>query len=150
MVTPSSFMCVKSDAASRPGSCTWLKNTSLAGPAVARQRRTFRCKVRNCPSANRPGYRRRNSPKMVLACNPACSSSMTHTSTQISANGSTRVAQSCGTASSLGNFSCCRYLRAVLSSMSVLTAATVSVLPATNNRRNFRTCLSVTIASLHA
>ena len=29
---PGSFMCVKSDAPSRPGSCTWAKNTSLAGP----------------------------------------------------------------------------------------------------------------------
>jgi hypothetical protein len=41
------------------------------------------------------------------------------------------------------------YLRAVLSSMSVLAAATVSALPTVNNRHNFRTCLSVTIASLH-
>jgi hypothetical protein len=34
--------------------------------------------------------------------------------------------------------------------MSTLAAATVSVLPPVNNRHNFCTCLSVTIASLHA
>src|SRR5216683_4584679 len=56
IVTPKSFMRVKSDAASRPGSCTWVKNTSLGDPDRARQRRTFLCKDRNCPSANRTGW----------------------------------------------------------------------------------------------
>jgi hypothetical protein len=74
---------------------------------------------------------------------------MAHTSAQTSANGSTRVDQSCDRASSQGNFPCRRYLRAVLSSISVLAAATVNDLPISSNRRNFRTCLSETIASLH-
>jgi hypothetical protein len=42
------------------------------------------------------------------------------------------------------------YLRAVFSSMSVLAAAAASVLPPASNRHSFRTCLSVTTASLHA
>jgi hypothetical protein len=87
---------------------------------------------------------------MVLVCKPACSSNIVQTSAQTSANGSTRVRQSCARANSLGNLSCRRYLRAVLSSMSVLIAATLSALPTVNSRRNLRTCLSVTIASLHA
>jgi hypothetical protein len=37
IVTFKPLMCVKSEAHSRPGKCTWLKNTSLAGPQVARQ-----------------------------------------------------------------------------------------------------------------
>lgn len=39
----------------RPGGCCCEKNTSLAGPSVARQDLARRCKVRNCPSSNWPG-----------------------------------------------------------------------------------------------
>ena len=60
MVTPNSSMCVKSDAPKRPGGCCCAKNTSLAGPSVARQLFTRRCNVRNCPSSNWPGQRRPN------------------------------------------------------------------------------------------
>ena len=35
IVTPSSFMHVKSDWARSPGSYSWAKNTSFAGPSVA-------------------------------------------------------------------------------------------------------------------
>jgi hypothetical protein len=150
MVTPRLPMRVKSEAASRPGSCTWAKNTSLGGPDSARQRRTFRCRLRNCLSANWPGWRRCSSAKIVLACKPGWSSSSAHTSSQTPANGSTRVRQSCGRASALGNLPSRRYFRAVFSSMSVLTAAAVSVLLPASNCNSFRTCRSVTIASLHA
>jgi hypothetical protein len=44
----------KSDAPTRPGGCCCAKNTSLAGPSVARQLFTRRCNVRNCPSSNWP------------------------------------------------------------------------------------------------
>jgi hypothetical protein len=55
MVTPRLPMCVKSEAPSRPGSWTWAKYTSLAGPCSAFQARTRRSKVRRTDSAYVPG-----------------------------------------------------------------------------------------------
>jgi hypothetical protein len=87
---------------------------------------------------------------MVFACSPAFFSSSSHTSGQTSANGLGRVRQVCGAAIALGNFCCRWYLRAVFSSMSVLAAAAASVLPPAVSCHSFCTCLSLTIASLHA
>ena len=73
-VIPSSLMCVKSDAHSRPGTCTWPKYTSRAGPSVARQSLIRRCSVRICPSLNRPGCSRCSHSNSVLASRPGLSS----------------------------------------------------------------------------
>jgi hypothetical protein len=143
-------ICVKSEAPNRPGSWTWAKNTSCAGPAVARQRRTCRCRVRSWPSANRPGYCRCNSTNSVFASNPGLSANCASTCGQTSAKGSGRVRHACGKATSLGRRCKRRYLRAVFSSMSHLKALAASVTPSANLCHNACTCLSVTIASLLA
>src|SRR5450755_3961323 len=73
-VIPSSVMCVKSDAHSRPGVCFWPKYTSCAGPSVTRHSLMRRCSVRICPSLNRPGYSRCSHSNSVLASRPGLSS----------------------------------------------------------------------------
>jgi len=85
-----------------------------------------------------------------LGCSPEFFSSSSHTSGQTSANGLVRVRQVRSGAASLGNFCSRWYLRAVFSLMPVLAAAVASVFLPANNCHNFRTCVSLTIASLHA
>src|ERR1035441_7020052 len=56
MVTPNSSMCVKSDAPKRPGGCCCAKNTSRAGPSVARHTFIFLAYLDHCLCpALRPG-----------------------------------------------------------------------------------------------
>jgi hypothetical protein len=64
---------VKSDAHSRPGTCFWPKYTSCAGPSVTRHSLIRRCRVRICPSLNRPGYSRCSHSNSVLASRPGLS-----------------------------------------------------------------------------
>jgi hypothetical protein len=51
IVTPSSAVLVKSVCAASPGRWSWANVTSLSGPLVARQTRTFRCSVRSWPGS---------------------------------------------------------------------------------------------------
>src|SRR3954471_4557308 len=55
MVTPSLAMQVKSDSASRPGSWTCAKNTSLGGPSRARHCLIRRCRHRSWTSGEPTG-----------------------------------------------------------------------------------------------
>ena len=122
-VIPSSAMCVKSDAHSRPGTCTCPKYTSCAGPSVTRRALIRRCSVRICPSLNRPGCSRCSHSNSVLTCGPGLSSICFCTASHTSLNGSPRVRQGRSFFSSLGNRSSRSYLRAVAGSIPAFAAA---------------------------
>ncbi len=129
MVTPSSFMEVKSDAASRPGRCSCVKNTCLAEPCRAFHRRTRRSKVRRIDAGYFPGCVCWTQCQRVLAwsrgsrCN--CSATAGHTS----AKASGQVRQLCGWRTSCGSWPHSRYLRAVFLSMLARIAAVRSGAP---------------------
>ncbi len=135
-------MCVKSDEPTRPGSCFWLKNTSLAGPCLARHCRTRRSTVRRDRCQSWPGYSRSSHSTSVLACSFGsrcnCSSRPAHTSS----SGSRRVRHVCGLGSVLDPS---RYFRAVLRSMPAFIAAYFSDVLSSNWYRNSLICNAVTL-----
>jgi hypothetical protein len=137
-------MCVKSDDPSRPGSCTWLKNTSLAGPCSARHWRTRRSTVRRRCCQSWPGYSLSKTSRSVLAwslgspCNSSCKRGQTSTS------GSARVRQVWAARQSLGSWPKSLYFLAVFRSMPAFIAACRSEALRLRFRRSSLTCASVT------
>jgi hypothetical protein len=144
MVTFRLSMCVKSDEPSRPGSCLWLKKTSLAGPCSAFHCRTRRSTVRRCRCQSWPGHCCCSHSTSVLACKPGsrCSSSSSRAQTFTSGSGRRRPLGA--VLVSLGNWPRSRYLRAVLRSMPAFIAAKRSEPPWFKFNRTSLTCASVT------
>jgi hypothetical protein len=93
MVTCKAFIDVKSEAAKRPGACSCVKNTSLAGPYWAFHCRTRRSKVRRTDSGYFPAWVRCSHSHSVLACNRGSLCNCSATAGHTSASGSGRVRQ---------------------------------------------------------
>jgi hypothetical protein len=148
MVTCKSFIEVKSDAPSRPGVCTWVKNSSLAEPCCAFHCRTRRSNVRRAVAGHWPGCSRCSHSHSVLACRRGSRCSCSATAGQTFASGSGRVRQVCGRRASSGDWPRSRYLRAVLRSMLARIAARRSDPPWFNCLRSSCTCAVVTLRGI--
>jgi hypothetical protein len=142
-VTPRPSKCVKSEAPSRPGSCTCAKKTSLAEPCCAFHWRTRRSSVRRRRSQDCPGCSRCSHSSSVLACSPGSRCSKASSCGHTAASGSGRVRQRRGRRASLGSAAWSRYFRAVLRSMPARIAACVSDAPRKSPFRSSFTWASV-------
>jgi hypothetical protein len=103
MVTCKSFIDVKSEAASRPGSCCCVKNTSSAAPYRAFHCRTRRSNVRRIESGYAPACVCCSQCHSVLACKRGSLCNCSVTAGQTSASASGQVLQVRGFRASLGN-----------------------------------------------
>src|SRR5258707_15419566 len=143
MVIFSSFIEVKSLCPYSPGRCSWGNITSFSGPRSARQRRIFRCSVRNCPSVNLASGRSHRRSKIVFASSQGAHSSICSISAHPSANGSVRVRYVRPGRSPFGAAPF-RYLRAVVSLIPLLSADRSSVSPSFSSFISLLTCCSLT------
>jgi hypothetical protein len=84
---------------------------------------TIRCMVRNCQSANCPGYFRCRQSKSVFASSPGLKSNFTLSSFRTPTNGSYRVRQIRSFFISLGRLPLRTYFRAIFSSIPAFAAA---------------------------